>query len=214
MSIDSEAVFAQRIQALGLGDYSNRFGELGWLTYGNFAFCTNYSVGQADDTPFVENVIVPLLGDPLHPSAAAVRRLFFDAYSAHAADAHRRMQRPEEEDNPRKLPAPERDSRFQAIRARLVGLRFDATLEPSNALVDKFTVMADIGELRYLRWEEFIRRDPELKREKKDKVWKEDAGGSLRSAFATRTIFSDVGSDLIVMKAPNAGELRWRWPNC
>ena len=43
--IDSKAVFAARVKALGLEAYSAKFGELGWSTLGSFAFAAGMPTG-------------------------------------------------------------------------------------------------------------------------------------------------------------------------
>ena len=58
---------------------------LGWDTLGNFAFSCSYVPGSPDDASFISGVVVPILGDD-HTKAAALRRLFFEAYTIAAAD--------------------------------------------------------------------------------------------------------------------------------
>ena len=54
-----------------------------------------------------------------------MRRLFFESYSAVAADSAARVGRTES-DAPRKLEKPERDTRLKVIQDRLTGLRLES----------------------------------------------------------------------------------------
>ena len=77
-ALDSEAYFESRCAAVGLSAaHVALMREKGWGTMANFAFSTSYAPGQADDTKFIEGVLVPILGDSASPQAAALRRLFF-----------------------------------------------------------------------------------------------------------------------------------------
>jgi hypothetical protein len=81
MAMDSKAVFAQRVSELGLTAFSNEFIARGWDTHGNFAFASTYVPGAADDTKFVEQVVMPLLAAADHVKVTAVRRLFYESYT-------------------------------------------------------------------------------------------------------------------------------------
>ena len=72
-ALESTVVFAARLQKLGLGEFINGFTAEGWNTYGEFAFAVNYTPGQGDDTKFVDEVIVPILGEPRHPMRPTLR---------------------------------------------------------------------------------------------------------------------------------------------
>ena len=69
------------------------------------------------------------------------------------------------------LPAPERAARLDALKAKLVGLKVQSELEPSNALVDKVVQMKESGELRPLKWEELTKREQEPNGQKKDEFF-------------------------------------------
>ena len=64
---------------------------------------------QADDTAFINDVVVPVLGRDDHPKKAILRRVYYEAYTLAAADMKRKVERTED-DAPRKLPAAERAS--------------------------------------------------------------------------------------------------------
>jgi hypothetical protein len=89
----------------------------------------------------------------------------------------------DEEEKPKKLPVSERSDRFEQLRVKLSGLTLRGELEPSYMLVDKFVHMEETGELRYLRWEEFTRRDQEMRGVKKDGFWKQDEAGHFKRVY-------------------------------
>jgi hypothetical protein len=158
MALDSQAFFTARLLSLGLDHVSNGFSTLGWTTMAKFGFGANYVPGRADETPFINDIIVPLFGNANAPEKPIVRRLFFEAYTMAAADIQRRTSRPDEEDKPKRIPIAERAERFSKLERELAGLKLSGELEPSNLLVDKFVEMEDSGELRYVRWEECTKR--------------------------------------------------------
>lgn len=73
-------------------------------------------------------------------------------------------------------------------------------LEPSNLLVDKYVEMEEVGELRYLRWEEYSRRNQEAKGVKKDEFWKEDAEGRIKKVYKEPDEHVTVGGDMLSAK--------------
>eukprot|EP00973_Karenia_brevis_P060517 8416797-Karenia_brevis.AAC.1 len=62
MAVESAAYFRQRATALGLADHVDTMVALGWQSMGTFAFAANYVPGSADETSFVAEVVVPILG--------------------------------------------------------------------------------------------------------------------------------------------------------
>ena len=75
--LDSEAVFEERLIALGLVDVFEQFGAMGWTTLGNFAFAANFSPGSADEASVKEHIMIPLVGphEGVHRLKAPIRRL-------------------------------------------------------------------------------------------------------------------------------------------
>ena len=62
-AIDSEAVFRQRVEELGLKAAFDKFKEFGWASHGNFAFAmASGPGGVVEDERFVSAVIRPLFG--------------------------------------------------------------------------------------------------------------------------------------------------------
>ena len=54
MSIDSEPVFKERVEFLGLKEFYGKLCEKGWKTFGQFAFSANHAPGNADEKPFLD----------------------------------------------------------------------------------------------------------------------------------------------------------------
>ena len=167
MALESKAVFAARLAKLGLADKRDDFQRLGWGTFGLFAYATNYVPGRVDDTLFVTDILMPLFNDVNPPEKAAMKRLFFESYFMSAQEVLKMSAQVDEEEKPKKLPAPERADRFETLKEKLSGLKLRGELEPSNALVDKVVHMNDINELRYVKWEELTKKDQEMNGEKK-----------------------------------------------
>ena len=180
MSIESKVYFTSRLEALGLADLTDSFERAGWTTVSTFAFAANYAPGRADETPFIKEVVIPLLKKEDDPRKAILRRLFMECYTLMCADMQRRAERPAEDARPAKLPAVEREDRLSLLQKELKGLNITGSLEPSNLLVDKFTEMWDTGEIKYINWEEYTKRSSEVTGGKKDDWWKEDADGKLK----------------------------------
>jgi hypothetical protein len=200
-SLDSVAVFAKRVEELKLGPYLNEFTTLGWDSMGSFAFSCAFSPGQADDSSFLSEVVVPLLKDPAHVLKPQLRRLFFEAYTLAALDVQRRASPTDDMEKPKKLPAPERLSRLRVLKARLKGLVIAEELEPSDALIDKFNAQKEDGNLRFVPWSELTRRDDEIKYVKKNKAFETDSSGRLKVGEEHIEEPADTATDLKLKSA-------------
>ena len=133
MAVDSKAVFQNRLATLGLGPMFATFEANGWQTLGDFAFATSWTPSAATDDLFVRDVLTPLVGAGDSPFKAQIRRLWFEAFTMATSDLKRKIERPEDEDKPRKLPVAERAHRLNKIRDDLRGVRIEGELEPSDA---------------------------------------------------------------------------------
>ena len=67
MVMESAALFKKKISQCGLNDYQEKFVALGWWNMAEFAFAANYQPGCPDETPFITEVVIPVLGDESHP---------------------------------------------------------------------------------------------------------------------------------------------------
>ena len=201
MALDSKAVFQARVEALGLGGVYNTMIGKGMSTYGEFAFAANFVPGAGDDTRFINEVVIPVLGSADDPRKTAIRRLFYESYTLMATDMQRRATMPEDDSKPKKLPAVERAARFDRLKALLPGLRFEEDLEPSHNLIDKFSSMKEIGELRHIPWNELTRRDKEVRGDRKEDCWTTDSKGYLKHGEKAVEGPADLGSDLRMKSA-------------
>ena len=105
--VDSNAVFESRALAIGISqDTVNALGLRGWVTHATFAFSVATNPGTGDDQPFIDGVLIPILGREDHVDAPKLRRLFYESHTLTAADLRRKVDANEQE-APRKLPPPE-----------------------------------------------------------------------------------------------------------
>ena len=119
------------------------------------------------------------MGDRDHVKAAALRRLFVEAYTLAAADLRSKVERTAD-DPPKRLPVAERAARFEKLRRRLVGVSLEGDLEPSHHLVDRIVQMVEDGALKYVPWADCTTRADELVGVKVDKTWKPDSTGFVK----------------------------------
>ena len=73
-TLDSVAIFKQRVTALGLGEVWGKFVEASWTSFGDFAFASSYQLGMVDDSHLKTKVIKRILGSEEHAKAPQVRR--------------------------------------------------------------------------------------------------------------------------------------------
>ena len=152
-SIDSEAVFNQRLTQLGLQSLQKWFMNFGWTTIARFAFAVDYSPHQGqNDKMFVQTVLIPLTSYPNDARVPAIRRLFFECHTAITAEAHRSMTLPVQGESVRQLPGPERVARIDAFRLKFPGNKAMHDLEPADRLVDKLCHQQSSGKLNHLSW--------------------------------------------------------------
>ncbi len=77
--VDSEAEFFARVRELKLDSFKSMFEEVGTTSFGELAFLTSFSAGSPDETKFVSDLVVPILGSEEHPKKGALRRLFTES---------------------------------------------------------------------------------------------------------------------------------------
>ena len=146
----------------------------------NLAFGIGYSAKGPDDEAFKKEILVPLFGELADPLKPTVRRFYWEAFQMATNEMTRRSNRNDEDEKPKKLPAAERSERLKELQLKLIGLKLEGEYEPSHVLVDKFVDMEDTEVIRFIPWEEYTKRDLELKGIKKDEFFKEDASGFMR----------------------------------
>ena len=196
MALYSTAVFADRVSQCQLGAHQATFETLGWNTLGAFAFAANWQPGNPNERPFLEEIMIPLLGDENHPLKASVRMLHFEAFTVMAEEMKRKASRADEDDKPRKLPQAELAFRLRKIQVELVGLTIKGDLEPSDTLVNRFAAMQEEGVLKYLPWQKYGRKDVEQRNGVQEDYWKKDSSGALKEHTRTLESPTDITSDL------------------
>ena len=180
MALESAALFKKKVSQFGLNEYQDQFVALGWTNLAEFAFSANYQPGSPDDTPFIDEVVIPILGDANHPKKASLRRLFFEAFMTMAADAQHRATQTDDDQKIRKLPKEERELRMSQLKQELTGLSIEGPLEPSHTLINKFHEMAESGELRHLPWSDYGTREAEIRGQKTEESLKTDSNGQIK----------------------------------
>ncbi len=88
-SLDSTAVFADRLRELGLEDVQEAMAARGWSTMGSFAFAIPPTTQGVDCSMFAEKVVAPILVSEESPRASALLRLHFEAHTVAVAEMRR-----------------------------------------------------------------------------------------------------------------------------
>ena len=197
MTTTSAAVMQERVIELGLGDVWSKFEENGWNSLGTFAFAFSSVPGTGSDDAFCTEVVEKLMGTKDSPKKAAIRCLYYEAYTAATAELNRRYNRTED-DKPRKVPAAEKEVRRQTLQKRLPGLDMTEELDPSYELVDRLCQHYEDNNLIYVSWDKCTRRSQELVDIRKEKVWQPDSNGIVREVTHDHGPSADVSSDLLL----------------
>ncbi len=202
-SLDSTAVFRERVVTLGLDCAWAAFSERGWTTFGAFAFASGANPNNADDDKWVREVLVPILGSPTHVLAQAVRRLYYECFVMAAADFKRRVTA-SSDDAPARMANAEREDRRKRLAAKLDGgLELIGETDPSNELIDLAASMAEVNTVSYIPWERCTARDQELDRPAGSaykNLWKPGSQGYLREQKQEPELTADVSGAHMSLK--------------
>ena len=89
-AVDSKADFLSKITEYGLAEFIGNFVMKKWVTAAAFAYAAPVSptTGPDNDTS-IAKVVRPLLGSADHPMEHAVRRLFFESFTAVSSELKR-----------------------------------------------------------------------------------------------------------------------------
>ena len=136
---ESEAVFEAKVKDVGLEARLADMKTKGWNTLSNFAFSSSWAPGTGDDTAFLDQVAVPILGRRDHPDLPKLRKLYHEAYTMVAAELRAKLKGSQEADGSkiRKLPAVERKARWAKVKAKYGRLQITDQLEPAHNVIDK-----------------------------------------------------------------------------
>ena len=206
-SVDSEAYFDARMVTLGIpmpvqADMRTR----GWTSMGSYAFASPYQPGQADESAFVQGVLVPVLGanHAVDIASPRLRRLYFEAHTISVQDLRRRVER-SDDDPPLKLPNEERAARLTRLRNRLPGMVISGQSEPSHKLVDLLAQQLDLGQVSYVHWTRCTSKMQEVQGQKSDTpsrgTFQTDGSGVLKIVPVAEGDKADCTSDLLLQQA-------------
>jgi hypothetical protein len=200
-AIESEAAFFSRAKTIGLSEaVIQAFKDKDIRNFGTYAFCCPYVPGSPDEGPF-KAVLSDMLGrDPTLGEAAALRRLYYESHALSLADMKTRVERGET-DEPKSLPAPEREVRLQEQRQRLPGVLITPATQPSNALVDRCCQQLEDQMIRYIPLNKCSSREHELSGVEKERSIILDSSGNLKVHQKDKETTILVSTDLQVKDA-------------
>ncbi|CAE7311739.1 unnamed protein product, partial [Symbiodinium sp. CCMP2592] len=174
------AAFQERCLRIGMTpELYGKLKDKGYDTFGKIAFAAASSPQALTDEAI--DVWLATVVDP-RPSAfqvSVIRRLLFESQSLNIADLRTRVEG-QPENTIKKLPTAERIARQEAQQARLKGVVFTVSNQPSHASIDQVTDMLENNSLRYLPMNRWTSRSQELSLAKKDSSIQIDAEGNLK----------------------------------
>ena len=198
--VDSVPVFESRCKRIDIPEaVIKKLASLGWNTYATYAFCIQ---NHSDDKAFEDTVLKPVLAaDMTH--AAKLRRMFLESYTMTASDLKRASEATDTE-QPRKLPPQEMNARLELLQAKLLPLKIQDRLEPSQSLVGLAIQMAEEQRVRYVSWAQCTTRAQEINAIKEVvglRVWQPDKSGTIKQVEKDPEVQAPVGSELEVHQA-------------
>jgi hypothetical protein len=199
--IESEAAFTNRATAIGVSDVVIAAIKAGGVaTFGTFAFCCPYVPGTPDEEPFKRAMEAVLGREPTIGESAHLRRLYYESHALALADMKTRVDR-SENDEPKALPAPEREVRLRDQKTRLVGLVITPATQPSNSLVDRCCQQLEDQIIKYIPLNKCASREAELSSTDKERSIVFDNSGHLKVNVKTKETLTTVSSDMQVRDA-------------
>jgi hypothetical protein len=200
-TVESEAAFASRALSIGVELDVLEAIKIGGLdTFGKFAYSCAYTPGSSDEKPFKDLLVTVLGREPTVKELAVLRRLYFESHALSVADLRTRVEA-REDDQPKKMAAPERTARLEAQRLALVGINISGHNEPANCLVDRCVQQLEDGQLRHIPLNECPSRMHEVLNQKKEPSITFDSGGSIRISRKEAEIKTDTSSELKIQQA-------------
>ena len=193
---ESEAVFAARLDALGLTDIKDKFVSKSWVTFADFAMACSDFNGK-DPALFKADVLTPLVGDE-EARVPKIRRLYVQAYAAHASLLEK-MDAPAPE-RPLQLHPLDRNAATTVLKNRIRGFKVEGDSEPSFALINRMATVLQHGVIRYEGWEKLTPRVQEI--------------NDVAEAPGLKLVETESGVSFVPMQSnePNtdlSGEMRW-----
>ena len=167
--VESEAHFRKRCQETGLSDRGlAAVIAAGYTNLGQLAFASGQPgqpLNEAEFQRFAQNVLGGLatLAD-----TSTLKRLVFEGQTVLLAQLRDQVVNPDAATT-RRLPAIERSTKMQNLKARLVGVVIEKALEPSYALLDAVAQQWEAKQLAYLSPEKCTSREWEITMSKTSK---------------------------------------------
>jgi hypothetical protein len=167
--VDSEASFLARSKAIGFPqELIQKLVDAGINSAAKLAFSCNYNPQSNDDKPLEDMITAANGGNPITlGQMACLRRMFFEAHTLVMADLKTQVEKTDDQ-APRKIPAPERNARYEAQQRRLLGVALSGELEPAHSLIDAVLQQAEDQAVKYLPPHKCPKREAELQAVKHD----------------------------------------------
>ena len=161
--LDSNSLFRARCEEIGMsvGSLTSLI-TAGIDTFAKLAFSSSYQPGSQDDRSLLQVLTDACGGIATSPSdQACLRRAFFEAATMSMAELRTKVDR-SEEGVTRKIPQPERASRYAAQCVKLAGMVLTGELECAHSLLDDVSQQREDGVLKYLSPSQCPKREQEL----------------------------------------------------
>ena len=161
--LDSESLFRARCEEIGMTAASlAALITAGINTFAKLAFSSSYQAGSPDDRSLLLVLSDASAGRVVSASdQACLRRAFFEATTMNMAEMRSKVERTDE-GSVRKVPQPERASRYVTQCAKLAGMVLTGELECAHSLLDDVSQQREDGVLKYLSPSQCPKRDQEL----------------------------------------------------
>ena len=173
----------------------------GFDTFSRFTFIVPYSQNGPDDAALTAAVTALLIRPPTAVELTKFRRLQFESQAMMLAEAKHLVERPDDA-APRKVPAPERNTRHQQQAARLVGVAIAGVNEPSHAVLDLVQQQVEEGVVKWISLEKCTCRTQELQGVKVTPDVTRDKRGFLRIENVSESgDIADTSSDMKLRQA-------------
>jgi hypothetical protein len=186
-TLDSEVVFKSRTALIGMAPASvTALVASGINSMAKLAFSCAYQVGGSDDASLIQVLRDALGAEPSVNDKAALRRLFFEATTMAMAEMKAKITGTEDS-APKKVPQPERASRYDAQVLRLSGMILTGELECAHSLIDAVFQQREDDVVRYISPDACVKRDQEvtgIKRNVGDPALKADVSNEMRTRAA------------------------------
>ena len=194
--VDSIATFKARVEEIGLGSIYDQFVENGFDSHAAFAFSSSYQPSQSDEKPFIDNVVVPLVGESkvLRPK---IRRLFFESFALVTASMRDKVEATDD-DKPKRMSNEELQERRKKVMDTMRGLDVEDEHDPSIFLINSCYSMHSEDLLKYIEWAICGTARAERLGQKKDKALVPDSRGFIKETTVTSHPTVTVSTDLQV----------------